>query len=128
MTIGSQVTIPPIPHGSTNEKIIVGKLVADLLAQDCLLTVYDGGEDVVVLSNDAETIFKALASTDSDVIRVTTATGQRLGWVLLIWGNDCDIISDYNLSLDSLISGANSVADELSDEAASMHAAERGVR
>lgn len=116
-SLKSAVTLPPvlpaIPHASTNEKLIVGKLVTDLLAKDCKLTVYDGEEDVVVLSTDAEAIFKALASTDSDVIRIYTATGQRLGWVYLVWGNDVDIISDYTVSLENLISGANSFADDL---------------
>lgn len=105
--------LPPIPHATTNEKLIVGKLVSDLLALDCQLTVYDGEEDVVVLSRDADAIFKALSSTDSDVIRVYTPTGQRLGWVLLIWGNDRDVISDYIVSLKSLISRALDFADEL---------------
>lgn len=105
----SASTLPPIPHASTNEKLIVGKLVTDLLAAGHMLTVYDGGEDVVVLSNDADAIFKALSSTDRDVIRVTPR-----GWVLLVWGNDVDVISDYTMSLEPLLAGANALAEELS--------------
>jgi hypothetical protein len=45
-------TLPAIPHATTNEKLIVGQLVSDLLAGGCMLTVYDGEASTVTLSND----------------------------------------------------------------------------
>lgn len=113
MTIGQQVTIPPIPHGSTNEKLIVGKLVTDILAAGNTITVNDGEDDTLVGSIDAKAIFEALASTDEDYVIVNSNQNGRYGWVRLIWGNDCDIISNYTMNLETLVAGANALADEL---------------
>lgn len=107
------LSLPPIPHATTNEKLIVGKLVTDLLAAGCMLTVNDGEEDVVVHSNDAAVIFAALSSTDEDWL-VVTMPGQKPAWVRLIWGNDVDVISDYVIRLETLLAGANALAEELS--------------
>lgn len=106
-------TLPPIPYGTTNEKLIVGKLVADLLAAGYSLSVYDGEEYPLRRSTDADAIYKALASTDFDRLH-THKEGYREGWVLLIWGNDRDIISDYTISLETQIAGANALAEQLS--------------
>jgi len=107
------LSLPPIPHATTNEKLIVGKLVADLLAAGYKLTVYDGEEYVLKASTDAAAIFKALSSTDMDRLYTHDAANKN-SWVLLVWGNDCDVISDYGMSLEETLSGANALAEELS--------------
>lgn len=110
------ISLPPIPHASTNEKLIVGRLVIDLLAAGCMLTVNDGEENVVVHSNDPAAIFAALSSTDEDYLVVThkELLSGGSGWVRLIWGNDVDVISDYVMRLETLLAGANALAEELS--------------
>ncbi len=120
MVIGQQITIPPIPHGSLIEKIIVGRLVNDLIAAGYRITVNDGEEDVVTESADPAVIFPALASTYSDTLTVChTTTKGRTGqhpltsWVLLIWGNDADIISDYGMTLDPLMQPIHDWTDTL---------------
>jgi hypothetical protein len=116
MVIGSQVTLPPIPHGSTNEKLIVGKLVTDLLAAGCNLSIWNGGDEPELAhSIDAAAIFAALSATDDDEI-IAFKEGKRVGWVQLIWGNDCDIISNFTSTIEPLLAGANELADELLEE------------
>jgi hypothetical protein len=114
--------LPAIPHGSTNEKLIVGKLVTDLLSAGFWISVYDGEETTVRRSTDAETIFKALASTDEDYLNVgrTGADGMKaeispIGWVRLIWGNDNDIISDWVMhsAIDPIVEKVNDYSEAL---------------
>lgn len=111
-------TLPPIPHGSTNEKLIAGKLIADILARDMLVSVWEGEDYAIRRSSDAKTIFENMASTDTDQIFVYCKGGSiHVGWILLVWGNDCNLISDWtvNGTIDSLVEGANLLADELQE-------------
>ncbi|WP_213287543.1 hypothetical protein [Bradyrhizobium sp. sGM-13] len=106
--------LPPIPNASEVERAIVGRLVTDLLAAGYRITVNDGEEDVVKTSNDPNTIFKALASTDSDTLEVfNPAAEKRHSFVVLVWGNETDVISDYGVSLEPVIAAANALANEL---------------
>jgi hypothetical protein len=104
--------IPEIEHASEVERRIVGKLVQDALAGGYDLSVWDGGEMTVVESHDPDEIYKALATTDSDTLYIHIRDKNPPG-VMLVWGNDCSVISDYNTSLEALIAGANALADEL---------------
>lgn len=110
-----ELDIALIPHGDDIEKRIVGRVVYDLLAAGWLITVNDGDENPVIDSKDAPTIFKALASTDQDYLMVK-APGRRSAWVRLIWGNGVDIISDYVMSLEDVLKGANELAEKLDEE------------
>lgn len=113
MTIGSQITLSPIPHASTNEKIIVGRLVGDVLAAGYSVSIFNGGEDAEVeRATDPAVIFAELSASDRDEL-VLYKDGVRGGWVLLIWGNDVDVISDYSIKLETVLSGANALAQEL---------------
>lgn len=76
------------------ERQIAECIVNTVLAAGHCLTVYDGGEDVVSRSQDFAAIMASLGSTESDVLRAYDLGGKRLGWVSLIWGNGCDLISD----------------------------------
>lgn len=96
--------LPPIPHASEIEKRIVGKLVEALLAAGYTIGVNDGEDDVVSPNcNDAEIIYKALASTDADILLVRNPGTGLKSFVALVWGNDAEIISDYGISLDAII-------------------------
>lgn len=106
--------LPEISGASDVEKRIVGKLVRDLIAASYVITVYDGQDDVVVGCVDEERIYKALASTDSDVLRVSKRNSGRGGsFVYLVWGNDRDIISDYGMSIEAVIRPALDLSSEL---------------
>lgn len=75
------------------ERKIATKLVATLLAEGFDLGVHDGEETTIRHSKDANEIVKALGATELDNLRVYE-DGERIGTVLLIWGNAEDLISD----------------------------------
>lgn len=107
------IPLPPIPHASNIERQIVGRLVEDLLAAGCSLSVNDGEEVTVKKSTDKPAIYAALSSTDSDYLFVHRPGDKRDPWIRLVWGNDAAVISDYLTSLDDLIAGAQALADQL---------------
>lgn len=107
------ITLPAIPHASVSEKAIVGKLVTDLLAAGLTITVWNGGDDPELKdSTDAATIFAALAASDQDELTVERDEHYE-GWIRLVWGNDCDVISDYSTRLEDIMAPANALAEEL---------------
>lgn len=97
------------------EMQIAGKLIDDALELGCTLSVNDGEEWTVKRSQDKTAILQALATTDADLLKVRTADGLELGDVLLIWGNDCDLISDNtdNESMKILLADAEALAEAL---------------
>lgn len=114
LRIASATILPAIPHASDIEKKIVGRLVTDILATGVTVSIYDGEEFALEDSNDEAAIYAALSSTDTDRIYVHDLSHKRVGWILLVWGNDVDIISDYTTNLSpKLTAGANSLAEEL---------------
>lgn len=105
--------LPAIEHATDNEKRIVGQLVTDLLAVPGLcLSVNDGEAIALKRSNDPAYIYAALSSTGEDYL-IVHELGKTDRWVRLIWGNDVDVISDYHVSLESYMTGANALANEL---------------
>jgi hypothetical protein len=120
MKIGSTVSdvpLPPIPHASTEEKLIVGKLVRDMLAAGYCLTIWNGGDEPELeRSTDEAKIFADLGASGHDEIVAHTAAGKRAGWVMLVWGNDCDVICDYTTNFEAVLAGANTLADELDSQ------------
>lgn len=105
--------VPPIPHGSIVEKLIVGRLLADLLAAGMSITVWNGGDEPELTdSTDAAVIFENLAASDEDELTMQDASGYA-GWIRLVWGNDHSIISDYSIRLEAVMAAANTLADEL---------------
>lgn len=106
VVIQALAAVPAIPDiknaADDTERRIVGRLVRDLLAAGHALSVHDGEETVVTKCREEEIIFNALASTDCDTLYVHKADRSR-SFVLLIWGNGRDIISDYGVSLEPVI-------------------------
>lgn len=113
MVIGQQITIPPIPHGSLIEKIIVGRLVTDLLAAGYKLRVYDGEEYATDWTTDAAAIYEVLSSTEMDRLDATKDGSKIIAWIVLVWGNDTDIISDYTTSLEATMKPINEFVNTL---------------
>lgn len=77
------------------EREIAEKVVDAFLAANRLVSVFDGEEYPVKRSRDKAAIMEALGSTDADALVVRDADGKRLGQVVLIWGNDIDLVSDW---------------------------------
>lgn len=103
----AMTTNEPLKYASEEERAITRKLVGDLLAAGCDLSVYDGEEWVLRRSADEQAVLEALNSTDHDGIAVYL-DDERLGDIVLIWGNGADLISNYSDSeeLEELIKPA----------------------
>lgn len=86
-------------YASPGEQETARKLVAEILARGYTLSVHDGEEWTVQKSRDASAILGALATTDSDTLRLKTPEGlMTAGDILLIWGNARDgseLIADH---------------------------------
>lgn len=82
------------------------------------VTVHDG-EDIgqddtgkpVERSRDLVAIVQALFSTDEDRLLIDRPNRRRASFVLLIWGNGADVVSDYSVNLEPIMIGANKLAD-----------------
>lgn len=99
----------------TIETRIIRKLVGDLLAYGYLLGVNDGEEITVERSHSRKAIFDALRTTDEDYLLVyrPNTTGGAFGWVRLIYGNGCDVLSDHTTNLDEELRAVTDLANRL---------------
>lgn len=116
MTIGSSSPAfagSTIPNTVEVEQRIVGQLVTDLLAAGLTISVWNGGDTPEIEdSTDAAAIFAELAASDQDELTMRRDGGYA-GWVRLVWGNDCDIISDYGISIEDVVRPALNLSAEL---------------
>lgn len=88
-----------IENATTEEADVARALVTGALVRGWTVSVNDGEEWTVVRSNDADKILAALASTDSDTLSLRGSSGERIGTLLLVWGNAGDgseLIADYS--------------------------------
>jgi hypothetical protein len=100
---------------SDSERQIVVSLVNELLGHGCRLSVHTGGEWMVKRSRDAQSVLEALASTDRDLLLARGANGERIGAVLLIYGNGPDVIHDYDMDIEPFIVKTQALADRIAD-------------
>jgi hypothetical protein len=109
-------------YATTTERKIINRLIDDALAAGYAISVNDGEETTVKQSQDRAAIRGAMATTDTDILTFwdpkggpTVGVSKRLGFVWLIYGNDCDVISDYsaNEAMDTLLAGASALAESL---------------
>lgn len=75
---------------SAGERAYARKLVRNILSRGWHIGVHDGEERTVHHSRKESEILDALATTEMDELLVTDASGKRVGWFMLIWGNDPD--------------------------------------
>lgn len=97
---------------NVSERRIARRLVIRLLKEGFDLSVFDGEETVVHKSEDANAVWDAMGSTDMDYIHVWKAN-KHVGWILLIWGNDVDLISDNTTNLDEILKPIEEWAERL---------------
>jgi hypothetical protein len=75
------------------EADIATKLI-DLILCDDFTSISRGDMDDLHRCADRSLVLDSMGHTDNDVIKVYGEDGKRIGWFLLIWGNDEDLISD----------------------------------
>ncbi|MDX0762392.1 hypothetical protein U8C32_08695 [Sinorhizobium medicae] len=81
-------------HMDRTEQRIVGKLIRKALALGYLVSVYDGEEWALVKADDYKAITAEVAATDETTLRFRLASGEKVGSVWLVHGNEDDVISD----------------------------------
>lgn len=98
------------------ERTIITKIITDVLALGCSISVNDGEEWVLKKSNSKKLILAALFSTDEDIMAIYDAEGVKLGTIWLVYGNDgYDVISDYSVSLEDILKNATMLAESFDD-------------
>lgn len=102
------------------ERKVIKSVIQDLMAHHFLVTVNNGEEDVLVLSNNAEDIFKYCRSTDQDRLIVRRTHDKCAdfepcyGRILLIYGNSgYDVINDYTTNLEVTLARTMALVDEM---------------
>lgn len=92
------------------EQKIVGALIKKALALGYVVSVYDGEEWALKKSSDYEKITAEIAATDETQLIFREAVGgTKIGWLMLVHGNDEDVICDYtaNDAMDELVEGVD---------------------
>lgn len=95
-----------LKYASNVEKAIVEKLIDRALANAWTVSVWDGYYWSIRNCLDKQLILENMNSTDSDILSFRH-NGFDMGKVLLIWGNEEDLISDhtYNKNMRELVEG-----------------------
>jgi len=92
----------------TIERKIVLRLIDDLLAAGCELSVFDG-EEQHPWTTDRAAVIRDIMNTDEDWLNVRRKSNRLhmlRGEVFLVYGNGgWDVITDYTMSLEPLLSG-----------------------
>lgn len=79
-----------------SDKAQAKRLIAVILAAGYKVSVNDGEEWVLIKSTDADAIYEAIGSTDSDTLKIRTAHDTLVGSMWLVWGNGPrELVSDY---------------------------------
>lgn len=108
---GAKGARPFANHRNEVERQIIVTLVESLLAAHYLVGVNDGEEEVLKPCSDAARIYTVMSTTDEDYL-LTEKEGERDGWIRLIYGNHCDVISDYTTNIpDSIFERANALSE-----------------
>lgn len=104
------------------ERAIIRRAVTDALQKGFVVSVWDGDEYTVTHSNDLAKIMAEVMAADEGVLAFWKPDASRktgfahLGAAYLVYGNDgWDVINNYHTSLEELLSGANALADSISN-------------
>ena len=83
-----------------DDRVAVQILIDELLSRNCSVSVNDGEETCLYLSDDYAEILEHLTSTGEDFVSASASDGLPLGWFYLIYnngseGNPIVVISDF---------------------------------
>lgn len=95
-------------YTTPTERRITRALINGAIQRGWSVSVYDGEEWTLRNVCALKTVTDALATTGSDVLHFTKPNMTGAGQVVLIWGNDEDVISDHsdNAAMRSLVAEA----------------------
>lgn len=92
---------PKLPeYCNMADRVAVQILIDELLSRNCSVSVNDGEETCLYLSNDYVEILEHLTSTGEDFVEASAPDGLPLGWFYLIYDNGSEgspmvVISDH---------------------------------
>jgi hypothetical protein len=98
MTKSEQLSLDT--YASPGEARAARRLVNNILAAGCAVSVNDGEEWTVTRSTDRDTILAALCTTEMDILGIYR-DGASVGRISLIYGNDHDgseLVADHTAS------------------------------
>lgn len=96
------------------ENIIIRKAVRAFIGAGFTVSVFDGEEYSARRSRKVEDVMRSLRATDADRLIVRDNDGERVGSVLLVYGNEpYEVIADYSLSLNDLLRDAEARAAKM---------------
>lgn len=110
------------------ERMIITKLVEDVLGNHGSISVNDGEEWVVKRSRSNPEVLGAIMSTEMDILKLRDSNGDSLGTVTLVYGNDgWDVMADGSWSSSDpdgqeKLAAATRGADELAEALEFMYA------
>ncbi|ACD21593.1 hypothetical protein [Paraburkholderia phytofirmans] len=94
------------------ESRIARRVVSALLAAGYGISIDDGEAETPVLHEERK-IIREMSATCSDRIYVWTrdsvadAETRRNGWVLMVYGNGIDVLTDYTTNLEATLKPVN---------------------
>ena len=106
-------------HGTSNtEQKIARAILKAAKLSDLTMRIFDE-EEFIVKTNNKVIAFAALGDSGQNEIIFFNNEGKRLGWLLLVWGNDFDLISDYTASeeMEKFLKPVNDKIDKWAEKA-----------
>jgi len=91
---------------------IAREAIKGLLKAGYSVSIDNGEKESPALTNEQH-ISSVLFQTDEDWV-YAWKEGKRVGWVLLIYGNVQDVISDYTVNLEETLKEASDLAESYS--------------
>lgn len=76
------------------ERAIAHALLRRILKAGYSVRVHDG-EKAHPLTSSFEAAWDAMGETDEDTLLIFDEDGTQIGGIMLVWGNDEDLVSDY---------------------------------
>ena len=96
------------------ERRVVRSACEELIAQDCVLSLYYGeGDFGVTLTDSADAVIKEMHACDDEWIRVYR-DGKFLGSIWLVYGNDgWDVMADMHVTIYAMLPKTNKLIESL---------------
>lgn len=94
------------------EKEIATAFIRSAIAAGYTFEIDNGGdEDEIIKTAGEEKTLEAMFATDEDRVYVVN-DGKAIGWVWFVYGNGADVITDYTVKLEELLTNAHAVAEQ----------------
>lgn len=101
-------------HVSLIERIIIQEILGAADARFLSVSVFDGERARLEKSRDFQTIKGVVGATHETTLRFCDSEGVAVGSVLLVHGNEADVIGDYtdNPAMVALMASADAMAQQ----------------